>query len=326
MRALVVDTVGEHSTPRITDLPVVEPTCDQVRVRIEYASVNPADWKCRSGWMLRFPQFQPQFPFVLGFDGVGVVDAVGHDVIDVRVDDRVCVRANQMTGQHGTFAETTCVARSDTAPIPDSVCAAAAATIPVAGVTAYQSIVKYARVAPGQLVLVNGAAGGVGSYAVQLAKHAGARVAGTCGPDNVDYLRELGCEHVIDYRTEDIHRALAAWAPDGVDILLDTVHAEGVPEVASLLRPGGIVVGIVTLGATRPYDDAELRSLGRRFVEATVKRDEARADMIALGRLLASGAIRPPAIEILPFEQAITALNRIGGGHVRGKIVLTVGA
>lgn len=326
MRALVVDEVGPQCAPRIADVPDTEPAADQVSVRMQFASVNPADWKCLNGWMLPYPQFRPRFPFVLGFDGVGVVTAVGRDVPDVRVGERVCVRANQMTGQHGTFAETVCVARSDTAPVPEAVPGEQAATIPVAGVTAYQSITRHSPLLSGRQLLVNGAAGGVGSYAVQLGVREGARVAGTCGPSNVRYLKDLGCEHVVNYRDGNIRAALAPWAPNGVDVLLDTVHVDGVPEAAEILRTGGTVVGIVTLGPARPYDDAELRRSGRRFVEATVNRSEARAGMIALGLLLADGQIRPPAIEVIPFEDAPDALARVRAGHVRGKIVLSIGA
>jgi NADPH:quinone reductase-like Zn-dependent oxidoreductase len=325
VRAIVVDRVGPDARPRIAEVPVATPGAGEVLVRVEFASINPADWKCRSGWMLPFPQFRPDSPFVLGFDGVGAVVAIGTDVDDVRIGDRVCVRANQMTGQNGTFAETVCVARSDTAPIPDELPGEHAATIPVAGVTAYQSITKYARVAPGQRVLVNGAAGGVGSYAVQLAVHAGARVAGTCGADNAAYLRELGCEYVINYRTQNIRDAARVWAEGGVHVLLDTVNVGGVPNAGELLRPGGVVVGVVTLGADQPYRDEELRPYGSRFVAATVKRDEARADMITLARLLADGSIRPPAVEVISFDEAPRALDRIGAGHVRGKIVVAIG-
>jgi NADPH2:quinone reductase len=321
MRALVVDQVGAAAAPRLAVVPVADPGAGQVRVRMQFASINPADWKCRSGWMTPFPQFQPQFPFVLGFDGVGIVDAVGVDVDGVRVGERVCVRANQMTGQNGTFAESVCVAASDTAPVPDAVPGETAATIPVAGVTAYQSIVKYAQVTPGQRVLVNGAAGGVGSYAVQLARHFGAIVAGTCSPANADYLTELGCEQVIDYRTQNVRDAALAWAPDGVDVLLDTVHTDGVPDAAGIIREGGVIVGIITLGAPRPYRDEDLQPLSRRFVK-----DEARADMIALAQLLADGSVRAPAIEVVPFTGAVDALERVAAGHVRGKLVLSFSA
>jgi NADPH:quinone reductase-like Zn-dependent oxidoreductase len=325
MRALVVDDLGRDSRPRIADVPVHEPAPDQVAVRMQFASVNPADWKCLNGWMTPYPQFRPVFPFVLGFDGVGVVTAVGEDVDDLRVGVRVCVRANQMTGQHGTFAETVCVARSDAAPVPDAVAGEHAATIPVAGVTAHQSITRYARPLAGRHLLVNGAAGGVGSYAVQLAVLEGAHVAGTCGPQNVGYVAGLGCEHVINYREEDVRASVARWAPSGVDVLLDTVHVGGVDQVEHIVRPGGKVIGIVTLGPS-PYDDAALRRAGRSFVQATVNRSEAREDMIALGELLATGRIDPPQIEVVAFDDAPAALARVQAGHVRGKLVLSIGA
>jgi NADPH2:quinone reductase len=116
------------------------------------------------------------------------------------------------------------------------------------------------------------------------------------------------------------------WAKGGVHVLLDTVNVDGVPDAGELLRTGGVVVGVVTLGAPQPYREEELRPYGARFVAATVKRDEARADMIALARLLADGSIRPPAVEVISFEEAPQALDRIGSGHVRGKIVVAIGA
>jgi NADPH:quinone reductase-like Zn-dependent oxidoreductase len=324
VRAVVVDGFGEESVARLDEVPQPRPGADQVRVRVAYASVNPADRKCQLGWMLPYPQFRPQLPFVLGFDGAGVVDAIGADVASVRVGDRVVMRVNQMAGMHGTFADQVCVTASDTAPMPDGLDFLTAATVPVAGVTAWQLVTRYGRVASGQHVLVNGGAGGVGSYAIQFARNAGAHVAATCGPANLDYLTSLGCELAIDYRNSDVGAAVAAWSGGGLDVLLDAVNIDGLAGAHTMLRPGGSVVGVVTLGAQRPYQDAGLAGRGARHVEATVARDEARADMTAIGEMLAGNAVVPPAIEVVPLESAAEALRRIGAGHVRGKLVLAV--
>jgi NADPH2:quinone reductase len=320
VRAVVVDRPGPEAVARLGEVAPPEPAAGQVQVRMQYASVNPADWKCRSGWMLRFPQFRPARPLVLGFDGVGVVTALGPGVTGRRIGDRVCMRADQMTGQHGTFAEVACVARSDTELVPDGVPGRHAATIPVAGVTAWQALTKYARLEPGQRVLVNGAAGGVGSFAVQFARHLGARVAGTAGSANAGYLRQLGCELVVDYRGEDVCQAVRGWAPAGVDVVLDTVHVRGVPEVERMVHPGGRVVGVVTLGEAEPYAGRD----DLAFVAATVKRDEAADDMAVIGRLLAEGRVRAPAVEVVNLGEVPAALDRIGAGHVRGKIVVAI--
>jgi NADPH:quinone reductase-like Zn-dependent oxidoreductase len=130
---------------------------------------------------------------------------------------------------------------------------------------------------------------------------------------------------VINYREEDVRASVARWAPSGVDVLLDTVHVGGVDQVEHIVRPGGKVIGIVTLGPS-PYDDAALRRAGRSFVQATVNRSEAREDMIALGELLATGRIDPPQIEVVAFDDAPAALARVRAGHVRGKLVLSIGA
>jgi NADPH:quinone reductase-like Zn-dependent oxidoreductase len=274
--------------------------------------------------MVPFASFRPRVPFVLGFDGAGVVDAVGADVDSVRVGERVFLRVNQMSGMHGTFADLVCVTASDTAPVPDGLDLLAAATVPVAGVTAWQLVAKYGGVTAGQHVLVNGGAGGVGSFAIQFARHAGAHVAATSGRHNLDYLGSLGCELAIDYRGQDLVVAVEGWSPGGLDVLLDTVNIDGVADVARLLRPGGSVVTVVTLGVPAPYPEGELDRRGARRVEGSVARHEARADMAAIGDLLATGAVRPPTTEVLPLEAAPEALERIGAGHVRGKLVLAL--
>jgi NADPH:quinone reductase-like Zn-dependent oxidoreductase len=321
VRAVVVDAFGEDARPRLADVPIREPGYRQVRLRMKYASVNPADWKCQRGWMLPFPQFRPSRPFVLGFDGVGVVDAVGAAVRQLHVGQRLFVRVNQMIGQHGTFAETVCADVSDTAPVPDLVPSPPAATVPVAGVTAWQAVMKYAALRPGQRVLVNGGAGGVGSYAVQFARRAGALVAATCGPGNLDYMRSLGVQCAIDYRNQDVRAEVARWAPHGLDMLLDTVNTDGVPGASGMLKAGGVVIGVLTLGTKIPYADGELAA---RYISATVKREEASADMSAIGGLLARGAIRPPHLEVFRLDEAADLLDRVRGGHVRGKVVLAI--
>jgi NADPH2:quinone reductase len=223
-----------------------------------------------------------------------------------------------MTGMHGTFADLVCVTASDTAPVPDGL------DFLTAGVTAWQLVTKYGRVAAGQHVLVNGGAEGVGSFAIQFARNAGAHVAATSGPANLDYLGSLGCGLSIDYRGEDIGAAVAAWSTEGLDVLLDAVNVDGLAGAAAMIRPGGTVVAAVTLGTERPYQDAGLTDRGVRHVEATVARDEARADMTVIGELLADKAVVPPETEVVPLESAAEALRWIGAGHVRGKLVLAV--
>jgi NADPH:quinone reductase-like Zn-dependent oxidoreductase len=324
MRAIVVDGCGPTATARLSEVPVPVPAADQVVVQVAYASVNPADWKCRDGWMLRFPQFQPSYPFGLGFDGAGLITAVGDGVTDRRVGERVFVRANQMTGQNGTFAEYVCVSHTDTAPMPEGLPFLDATTVPVAGLTAWQSVMKYGAVQAGQSVLINGGAGGVGSFAAQFARVAGARVAATASPRNFSYLKGLGCELVIDYNTENIRDATLAWAPDGVDLLVDTVNIEAIPDAGLFVRRGGAIVPIVTLGEPARYDADELATHGVRLVDATVKRDEASDDMVRIGTVMVEHGVTVPAIEVLDLADAQAAMDLVRDGHVRGKLVLGI--
>jgi len=324
MRAVVVDSFGPYAHARLARVPIPDPGPGQVRVRVAYASVNPADWKCQNGWMTPFEQFRPSLPFGLGFDGAGLIDAVAADVTVREIGQRVFLRVNQMIGQHGSFADRVCLAATDTAQVPATLDLLVAATVPVAGVTAWQMVGKYGQVRAGQQVLVNGGSGGVGSFAIGFARAAGAQVAATSGPDNLEYLRELGCERVVNYRTGSLREAMAEWAPAGIDAVIDTVNMDGMPDAPAITRRNGAVVGVVTLGAPPSYRWEELAQAGVRFVAATVKRDEAAADMAGIGALLASGTVRSPAIELLPLASAAAALDRIAAGHVRGKIVLEI--
>jgi NADPH2:quinone reductase len=324
MRAIVVDGCGPSSRARLTQAPVPHPLEGQVVVRLAYASVNPADWKCRDGWMLPFEQFRPSYPFGLGFDGAGIVDAVGIGVPDRVVGDKVFVRANQMTGQNGTFADYVCVHHTDTAPLPDGLAFLDAACVPVAGVTAWQSLTTFGQVQPGQQVLINGGAGGVGSFAIRFARAAGARVAVTCSPRNFDYVADLGAELAIDYTTENIRDAARRWAPAGVDLLVDTVNIEVIADAAEIVRPGGAIVPIVTLGEPAKYDADELARHGVRLVAASVKRDEACRDMTIIGRVMVEQGITVPSLRVLDLTDAQQAMDEVRDGHVRGKLVLAI--
>jgi NADPH:quinone reductase-like Zn-dependent oxidoreductase len=323
MRAAVIDEFG--GTVRLADVPVPELGPGQALVRVAYASINPADWKCREGWLRRFPAFRPAFPFVLGFDGSGTVERLGPDTDAPPPGGRVFIRANQMLGWGGTFAEFVRVTVDGLQAIPDGVPMLDAAAMPTAGVTAWQSLHDAGGLAAGQRVMVNGGAGGTGSYAIQFARTAGARVAATCSAGNLDHVRGLGAELAIDYRSQDVAAAVAAWAPGGVDLLLDTVNLGSLPDAIGMVRPGGVLVGIATLDDRVPPWDAEAASRrGVRLAATTANRATSAADMASIAALMASGQVRSPVTEVLDLAQAEAALARIAAGHVRGKLILAV--
>ncbi|HXB68810.1 MAG TPA: zinc-binding dehydrogenase [Candidatus Acidoferrales bacterium] len=179
---------------------------------------------------------------------------------------------------------------------------------------------------PGQKVLIHGAAGGVGSFAVQFAKSGGLRVAATCGTTNVPYVRSLGAEGVIDYRAEDVGRALRDRSADGVDVVLDAAGPATLPHALDMLRPGGRLVNILTATADgdieRDRKEAERR--GFRRIVFLIDFDSAQESMRVITNLIDGGLVHVPPIEVLPLEDAARAHQMIETGHVRGKLVLKV--
>jgi NADPH2:quinone reductase len=200
--------------------------------------------------------------------------------------------------------------------------------IPVASLTAFQALFHAEKggMIPGQKVLIHGAAGGVGSFAVQFAKSGGLLVAATCGTPNVAYVRSLGADRVIDYRTEDVGRAVRDWSTDGVDVVLDAVGPATVPHALDMLRPSGRLVNILTATANgdieRDRKEAERR--GFRKITFIIDFERARESMREITNLIDRGLVHVPPINVLPLEDAALAHHMIDTGHLRGKLVLKV--
>jgi len=325
MRAAVIDRFGGPGELHVAALPTPQPGKGEVLVRVAYAGVNPADWKCREGWLASF--FDYAFPFVVGFDASGWVAALGEDVTGLAPGDRVVCASNQGKGAWGSYAEFVIADAERVVRLPESLGLEAAATLPTAGMTAWEAVFDVAGTRTGQLVLVNGGAGGTGSFAIQLARMAGARVAATCSAGNAEYVRELGAELAIDYRTGRVAEAVQRWAPGGVDLVVDTVGQGSLLESVELVRRGGVVAPIATLIANEPQPDpARADARGVRIAPTMSTHPNQPRQLRALVEAMAAGRIGPPALEILPLEQAGEAHRRVQSGHVRGKLLLRVAA
>lgn len=323
MRAMALDQFGGPEVLHMVQLPVPQPGPGEVLIRTAFAGVNPADWKAREGWLSLY--FAYQFPFVLGFDVSGIVAAVGASVTGLGVGDRVVAASNQGMGRNGSYADFTIADATRTVPLPDSISLLTAAAVPTAGMTAWLAVFDIGQARAGQKILVNGGAGGTGSFAVQFARMAGAQVAATSSPGNADYLRALGADCVIDYRNQDVTRAVLDWAPDGVDLVVDTVGQGALPQAVALTRPGGIVAPIGTLHADEPPHD-EVLALQKQvsIIPTTSTFDDQGRQLRAIVEALSNGQVRAPDITTLPLAEAAEAHRRIQAGHVRGKIVLDV--
>lgn len=285
--------------------PLVGP--DFVLVEVAAAGVNPVDWKVVEGHLQgAFPHHLPLIP---GWDVAGVVRAVGPAVTSVAVGDRVAAYARKDHVQHGTFAEQVAVPERAVARVPDDVELTTAGAVPLAGLTALQLLDRL-DVSAGDTVLVHAAAGGVGSFAVQLAALRGATVIGTASEGNHDYLRSLGAEPVR--YGEGLVDQVRQVAPDGVDVVLDLVGGEAVEATPQVLAGGGRIGSII--------DPAKMDELGGAYVFV-------RPDAAALGELLqlvADGRLSVNIAETFALPDAGAALGRNQEGHVRGKVVVTV--
>jgi NADPH2:quinone reductase len=307
MRAVVYEEFGGADVLRVKDRPEPHIGADAVVVKVAAASLNPVDYKIREGYLRGL--MDVHFPAVPAWDVSGTVVKAGLDTPELQVGDEVLAYARKDVVQDGTLAEYVAVPVRTAAKKPAGLSFEQAAALPLAGLTALQSI-RRAGLTEGQTVLVHAAAGGVGSIAVQLAVHAGARVVGTASERNHDYLRSLGAEPVA-YGDGLVEAARAA-APDGFDVVLDYVGGQAIETAPALLRPGGTIASIT---------DARARDeLGGQYVG--VRPDS--ADLAHLANLAARGVIAVEIAATYPLEEAAAAYRELETGHTRGKIVVTV--
>jgi len=309
MRAFAHDSFGEAGSIREVDLP--QPSANEVRVKVVGASVNPVDWKTGKGYLKDY--LEHRFPLISGQDVSGVVDAVGAHVHDFKVGDDVFGFHGQTFMGRGTHAEYVIAASSALAPKPLAITGPEAASIPLAGVTAMMCV-EAVQAGPGDAVLIVGAAGGVGSFAVQLAAKRGAHVIGVARAVNHDYIRQLGATDAIDYEKGDLVAAVRAAHPEPLDAIIDLASdAETVRRLSALLRDGGTVASPV---GTAPMDDPRLKGA---FVVAEFKRSR----LEQLSSWLADGTLVLPEIRTYELDQVGDAFAKSEAGHVRGKLVIT---
>ncbi|WP_328870244.1 NADP-dependent oxidoreductase [Streptomyces sp. NBC_00287] len=280
---------------------------DSVLVKVRAAAVNPVDWKCREGYL--DGALQAVFPVVPGWDVSGVVVQPGVSVTEFAVGDEVIGYVREDLLCRGTFAEYAAAPVRTLARKPRNLSFEEAAGLPLVGLTAYQVLIKVLQVKRGETVLVHAAAGGVGSIAVQLARHVGARVIGTASAHNHDFVRGLGGEPV-EYG-EGLAERVRGLAPEGVDAVLDTVGGEALKASANVLSPEGRLVSIA---------DPEVFDYGGRYY--FVRPDA--EDLLRLTELAEQGVVSVHVSETFPLERAADAYRLNEEGRTRGKIVVTV--
>ena len=288
---------------------------DVVRIRVHAAGVNPVDWKIREGRL--DPAWPHVFPVVPGWEAAGVVERVGPAVTSVAPGDEVFAYCRKHFVGEGAYAEFVTVLETAVAPKPRSLDFEHAAGVPLCALTAYQALFFAAGLTAGETVLVQGAAGGVGSFAVQLAADAGAEVIGTASEANHEYVLGLGALEAIDYRERNVADAVREIAPDGVDVALDLVGGDVLRGSVDAVRDEGRIVSIV-----QPPTDELFRQRGIEpayvFVRPDAEQLAELADMVDEERLSVH------VDEVLRLEEAARAHELSEARHVRGKLVLAV--
>ncbi|MGW2938519.1 NADP-dependent oxidoreductase [Streptomyces sp. NPDC001156] len=309
MRAISQDVLGGPEVLREVRVGRPAPRPNEVLVRVRAAGVNPTDWKHRAtGGFLGEP------PFVLGWDLSGEVAETGIGVAAFKPGDEVFGMLPYPFG-HGSHAEYVTVPARALTHKPASIDHVQAGALPLVSLTAWQALTEYADVRPGQRVLVHAAAGGLGHVAVQIAKARGAYVIGTASAGKHDFLREIGVDEPIDYRSTDVTEAVR-----DVDVVLDTLGGETSVRSLRVLRPGGIVVSVLPVGPPEFYEEAE--RLGVRAVRMLVEAD--RAGMEAVAELVESGKLKATIAGTFPLADAAKAHDLGDTGRTTGKLVLLV--
>jgi NADPH:quinone reductase-like Zn-dependent oxidoreductase len=308
MKAVRIHEYGGPEVLRYEDAPRPEPASGEVLIRVHASAVNPIDWKVRQGFAKE--RLKYKMPFIPGWDLSGVIETAGTGATRLKPGDEVYSRPD--ISRDGSYAEYIVVKESEVALKPKSIDHVNAAAIPLTGLTAWQALFDAAKLTSGQTVLIHGAAGGVGTFAIQFAKLKGARVIGTASKKNHDFLRSLGTDEVIDYNTvkfEDVVR--------NVDVVLDTITGETTDRSWQVMRKGGILVSILM-----PPSPEKAAQHGVRCAHTFVQANPEQLSEIA--KLVDSGEVKPIIEKVFPLAEARAAQESNATGHTRGKIVLRV--
>ena len=330
MKAFIVDRYGSEAGVRVGEMPDPEVREDDVLVQVHAAGVNPVDSKIRNGEFKSFLRYR--LPFILGHDVAGVVVRVGSRVRRFKPGDQVYAS----DGRAGAFAEFIAINEDEVAMKPAALTMAEAAAIPLVGLTAWQVLIERAKLKPGQKVLIHAGSGGVGTFAIQLAKHVGATVATTTSTENVDLVRRLGADVVIDYKKGDFADVLRDY-----DVVLNSLDKVTLEKSLRVLKPGGQLISI-----SGPPDAAFARSIGAswvlrmvmsalsRGIRAQAKRRQVQYSFLFMSAngghlakitsLIDKGVIRPVVDRVFPFASTEEAMAYVEAGRAKGKVVVSM--
>jgi len=308
MKAVVIHEYGGPEVLKYEDIPRPEPKDDQLLIRVIAAGVNPVDGLIRSGMFAK--EGNRAFPIILGGDVAGVVEKVGSKITKFKAGDPVFAYVS--LDNSGGYAQYSLVTEREAAPKPKSLTYVEAAAVPVVAMTAWQALVDTAKLSGGQTVLIHGGSGGVGSFAIQIAKARGAKVIATASTANQDFLKQLGADVAIDYtkqKFEDVAK--------DVDVVLDSIGRDTLARSYAIVKKGGIIVSLVA----RPKES----DLEKHGIRGTALNAEPNSEELAeVGRLIDDKKIKVIVSQTFPLSEAMKAQEQVATGHTRGKVVLKV--
>jgi NADPH:quinone reductase-like Zn-dependent oxidoreductase len=308
MKAVIIHAYGGPEVLKLEDVPRPEPKEDEILIRVIAASVNPVDAAIRQGYLARI--IGDKLPLIPGMDAAGVVEKAGAKMGKFKAGDPVYAFFT-LAGEGG-YGEFVVANENEVAPKPKALTYTQAAAVPAAGSTAWKALVETANLSAGQTVLIHGGSGGVGHFAIQIAKARGARVIATASTANQDFLKQMGADVAIDYtksKFEDIAK--------DVDVVLDAVGEDTLKRSYGVVKKGGIIVSI-----TDDPDKAALDAHGIRGV--SIRTDPKASTLEELTRLIDAKKVTPFVSQVLPLSEVVKAHEQIATRHTRGKIVLKV--
>ncbi len=310
MKAAQLNEYGDPSVIQINEVDTPTLKQGQVLVEVHASSLNPFDSAIRAGYMK--DAIPLEFPATLGGDIAGVVTEVSEDVSDISVGDKVYGQANVVAGNSGAFAEFAATSAGQIAKAPEGLDFKQAASLPLVGVSAWQALVRHINLQSGQKLFIHGGAGGIGTVAIQIAKHIGAYVAVSATGESIDYVKQLGADEVIDYKAKDFADILKDY-----DAVFDTTTGADFNKSLAILKSGGTAVSMLVQA-----DEAKAKDLGVTALTQSTKVTTEALD--ALRQLVEEGVVTPHVDKVFTLEQIREAFEAKENGTVNGKIVIEI--
>jgi alcohol dehydrogenase len=308
MKAARIYGYGDASSIKLEEANKPEAGDGQVLIEVYASSINPFDVKLRSG----LAPMVKNFPFTLGGDVAGVVAELGNGVSNFAVGDKVYGQAAGVAGNSGALAEFAATSADQVAKMPAKLDFKQAASLPLVGVSAWQALTEHIKLQPGQKIFIHGGAGGIGSIAIQIAKHIGVHVATTATGSGVKFVKSLGADEVIDYKKQDFATSLSDF-----DAVFDTVGGDDFNKALSVLKNGGKAVSMIAQA-----DEAKTTQLGVTAITQATQVNTHKLEELA--KLVDRGAIKPQVAEVFNLDQVQDAFKAYESGQVKGKVVVEV--